>query len=156
MAKERSLNDMDEEQLQMVADNWRCLSRIDKLIDVTDCYRETLRLIAYRVMANPTLRMHLYIFAQLSEMGTGFNGTFENGGMQSDRRDDVIMWFSSLRGGLGFRMRLRADDLSLLTDGDGKREPIRRIVPLHDIYNAETRVAICAAVDDMFRAWWEG
>jgi hypothetical protein len=149
--KKRDLNVLSENDRSLAQDNWRCLSQIDTLTDVQDGFRETLRLLAYRVMGNPAARMNLYIIAQLSEMGTGFSSTFENGGTQSDRRDDVFLWFTSFGG--GFKIRLRGDLLTLIGE-DGRGIVGIRTIPLHDRARVSTRTEICGTIDELFGEWW--
>lgn len=153
--KERDLSVLDDYERGIAADNWKCLRQIDEMIDVSDSYRETLRLIVFRVMSNPAIRLNFYIFAQLSEMGTGFYGTFETGGTQSDRRDDAIMWFSTFTGSVGFRIRLRGTELTFL-DQMNRGSEINRTIPLVDVHElGEARMSICAMIDELFKHWWE-
>lgn len=68
---------------------------------MSDQFKETVRLVAFRVLANTRVRLHLYALAQPSELGTGMSSSFDQGSTQSERRDDVMMEFTTPGGGVG-------------------------------------------------------
>lgn len=150
--EEPDLNVMDEEELGLVADTTRCLADIDRFIDVSDQFKETVRLIAFRILGNTKVRLHLYIMVQLSELGTGLFSSFERGSMQSDRRDDVMMEFTTPGGGVGFNLRLRERTLTLRKQM--RQGSIVREIPLHEWSDNGPRKIIATAVDELLAEWW--
>lgn len=152
MMEEPGPNVMDEEELGLVGAGSRCLADIDRLVEVSDQFKETVRLVAFRVLGNTRVRLHLYIMVQLSELGTGMFSSFERGSTQSERRDDVMMDFTTPGGGVGFSLRLRGQTLTLskwMRQGSIVRE-----IPLHEWSDNGPRKAITSAVDEMLAEWW--
>jgi hypothetical protein len=98
------------------------------------------------------MRLHLYFIAQLSECGTGMFSSFERGGTQSDRRDDVTMQFTTPGGGVGFSLRLRERTLTLRQRLD--RGSIVREIPLYEWSDNGPRRDITSAVDELLAEWW--
>lgn len=150
--EEPDLNVMDEEELGLVAAASRCLADIDRLIEVSDQFKETVRLVAFRVLANTRVRLHLYALAQPSELGTGMSSSFDQGSTQSDRRDDVMMEFTTPGGGVGFSLRLRGQALTLRMRMDWGT--LFRKIPLHEWSDNGPRGIIASAVDAMLSEWW--
>lgn len=75
------------------------LKKIDELVGVSEGYKSACRAVALRFMSYQDRFRCFYAVAQLSEFGTGWNSSFENGNAQSKRRDDVQLDFITSVGG---------------------------------------------------------
>lgn len=105
---ERGMRDAiegDPEHAGLVRDQARAVQAIAGLVDVSDGYKDTLLAVVGRVTGNRYVPLHLYQAVQLSELGTGFDSSFEKGNAQSRVREDVVLNF--ITGICGSRLGLR-------------------------------------------------
>lgn len=114
---------MDHEEESLRKSESIAFGEILKLVDVSDEYKDDIRLIAATVISNPYLDMKFYLLGQLSELGTGFDSSFENGGTQSDIREDVLMNFISQYCGSSLDLRVRGKDVTLRPRYSQFKEP---------------------------------
>jgi hypothetical protein len=143
------MTDSDPDTLHLLKSQGSSLKRIEELVDVSEEFKDTVRFVAHRTIANQHVNLYLYQVPQLSELGTGFGSSFEDGGHQSDRRDDVVLHFITEMCGIPCTIRIRGEDLSIW----GRSRDNRRSAPFPALTHGN-RAALAGVLDDLLSWWW--
>jgi len=140
---------IDDESRELFLSQANALSGIEHLVGVDDSFKDTVRFVAHRVLANEKVHLFLYQVSQLSELGTGFGGSFGNGGTQSDRRDDVQLSFITGICGIPCTIRLRGDEITIRATNGFRKDTLPNIAD-------SRRAALASTLDHLVNCWWNG
>jgi len=141
---------LDPEVRHLLKAQSSALRGVEELVDVTDAFRDTVRLIAHRMVGNAVTELFLFQVVQLSELGTGWSSSFENGNAQSDRRDDVMFELITEMCGIPCTLRLRGDRLTIKGNNGFERSAA---FPNLDRSN---RGELARTLDELLLKWWNG
>lgn len=150
-----SLAVMNDETNGLLGDQRVALKKIDELFEVDESYKNTLRFLVYRMIANPLARIFCYQIAQLSELGTGIGSSWENGGVQSDHRDDVVINLIDRVGGQTLNLRLQRDILIVWGNSRGTRRSKDHYVRFPNL-TWENREQLAGKIDRIMERWYFG
>lgn len=146
---------MTVEDFGLLEDQHQVFRNIDKLVEVDESFRDLLRFLILRIVGNKYERLFCYQIAQLSELGTGFSSSWHNGGVQSDRRDDVVLSFITTMCGQSLNLRLRGDELCLRGGTDDVYRYKNHYVRL-PLLSYENREKSAAKIDRLVDRWHYG
>jgi len=140
---------IDDESRKLFISQANALSGIEHLVGVDAAFKDMVRFVAHRILANEKAHLFLYQVSQLSELGTGFGGSFGNGGTQSDRRDDVQMDFITGICGIPCTIRLRGNEITIRAADGFKRDTLPNM-------GESGRATLAGTLDHLVDCWWNG
>ncbi len=135
----------DDEDTKVLEMEPGAMKSILGLSGVSRQYIETVRLLAQAIVANRYCRMFLTQCSQLIELGQGM---FDS--RQSDRHDDVVLYFIDGFCGHSIFLRLRGTEM---TFEHGRTKIIIATSPLLD---ASNRAHLCSIIDTLMESFYHG